>query len=253
MRTSAPLFSAHNIKLAAEISGHANWLAEQVNISPVAALRIVLVERQARPTSYLLGPLSSQDVANLREAAGLGGGQQDSIMLSALGTVGSTSDADAIWKRFEDDSAIKMRIFETFLSERRNLMATVDCLHTIKFYQRLPIVTTRTGGDDELIRFLSITEPPQASDTLETYIKLFEVAMNRIEGGLDKSAKDELLQTDAVLLDWTRSALIEVVHALSVIFQCLDAHRSEFSPSALVGEWFSLMEVYAFLNKLEPV
>lgn len=233
-----------------KIKEHSQWLSQQANLNLVAALRIVIVEFQNRASSHLAGPLSSQDVTNLREAAELGTGQ-DSMLVSTLGSIGA-GDAESLWTMFEEEASTKLRIFDTYLSERRHLMMTVDYIHSIMLYQRLPIATPIEP--DHLPSLYSQIEPPTLAVTLKTYLKLMENAMENIEAGVETVAKDpDLREEPTTAMEWTRTWLVEVVHSLSVLFQSLDAYRKEFAPSSWVGEWFSLMELYAFLDKLEPV
>jgi nuclear pore complex protein Nup188 len=248
----------------ATMRAHAQWLSARAGICPVAALRIVVVEFQSRAATHLAAPLTSKDMANLREAAGLGNGQ-DSVLLSTLGAtaVGAAGDAESLWARFESDDAVRLRVFETYLSERRHLMMALDRLHSVMLYGRLPVVVDRAvdaSGGGGLAALYKLTDTPTIAATLKMFIGVLEAAMDRVEkgivgsgGGKDDAEAAALLRTEHVLLEWSRTALVEVVHALSAMFQVLDARRDEFAPSALVGEWFSLMEAYAFFDKLEPV
>ncbi|KAG7115080.1 Nucleoporin like protein [Verticillium longisporum] len=107
------------------IKGDATWLSKAGNVNLIAALRIVVLEFQARPAAHLAGPLSTQDAVNLQEAAGVSNSQSSSLVPIS----GATMDADAIWAAFDKEEAKRLRIFQTYLSERRYLAMAADLTH----------------------------------------------------------------------------------------------------------------------------
>ncbi|KAG4218397.1 hypothetical protein PC116_g33123, partial [Phytophthora cactorum] len=81
------------------IKEDALWLSKNARINEIAALRVVVIEFQSRPRNQLLGPISNQDVASLREAAGASNAQTTNILPGF--NIMSTLDAADIQANFE--------------------------------------------------------------------------------------------------------------------------------------------------------
>lgn len=231
------------------IKKDAQWLSRNARINLVAALRTVVVEYQSRPSRHLTGPLSSQDATNLQEAAGLYNGQ-GAAFISDLGAAAAL-DAEEIWTEFERPETKQRRLFDVFLTERRYFMMATDYAHSIKLYGRLP---TFAKVELDLADVYRLKHPSrdEAELLLPAYLEALTDAMTKIESGL-QSITDEAWVTEEVELDWLRTLLTEAVHALSVIFQVTDTFGDDFAPSASINQWFSLMEIYGFFDKLRPV
>ncbi|KJZ72854.1 hypothetical protein HIM_07798 [Hirsutella minnesotensis 3608] len=228
------------------------WLSKNAKINLLAALRVAIVELQSRPFRHLMGPLSSQDAANLQEAAGLQNGQGTSF-LSDLGAA-SALDSDEISANFDKTESRRRRLFATFLAERRSFMMAMDYLQSIKLYSRLPIFVR---ADSDLVALYGLKAPAKGKDVaaslLPAYLKVVSSCMGNIEAGLSCMTDDSLLLVDDVELDWLRTLLTEVIHALSVVFQLVDTLGSDFPPSAAITQWFSLMDLYNFFDAIQPI
>lgn len=239
----------HDVKTFKEDS---EWLSRNANLNLVAALRVVLVEFQSRPSRHLQGPLSSQDAANLQEAAGLQNGQGASF-LSELGA-SSALDSDEIAADFERADSRKRRLFDTLLAERRCFMMTMDYLHSIRLYGQLPIFAS---VHQDLALLYELQGPTYAKDEtaslIPAYLKIVSGCMNSIEAGFRSLTDEPLLLIDEMELDWLRSLLTEIVHALSVVFQIADCLGNDFPPSGAINQWFSLMDLYNFFDSIQPV
>ncbi|PFH60380.1 hypothetical protein XA68_11043 [Ophiocordyceps unilateralis] len=231
------------------IKSDAEWLSKNARVNLVAALRVVLIEMQSRPRRHLTGPLSSQDASNLQEAAGLQN-SQGACFLYDLGAA-STLDVDEITADFDKPDSRKRRLFDTFLTERRSFMMTMEYLFSLQLYRRLPILTSADRGLATLYRLQPMAD--NMASLLPAYLKVVCDCMGGIEEGLGSLTDDALLLLQEVELDWIRSLLTETIHALSVAFQLVDSLGSEFPPSDAVNQWFSLMEVYGFFGSVQPI
>ncbi|QUC22296.1 uncharacterized protein UV8b_06537 [Ustilaginoidea virens] len=239
----------HNIQLLKE---DAQWLSKSAKVNPVAALRIALLELQTRPSLHLSSPLSSQDVTNLQEAAGIQNGQRTSFM-SDLGP-NATLDADEVAAEFDKDHSRKSRLFDVFLTERRYFFMTIDYLQSIRLYGRLPIVSS---GDSELATLYKLKSSSSVKDEsvslLAAYLKAVTTNVTSLGAGLKSVTDDTLLLRDEVELDWLRTLLTEVTHSLSVVFQVVDSLADDFAPSSFLNQWFSLMDLCNFFDDIQPI
>lgn len=231
------------------IKKDAEWLSKNAKINLVAALRVVVVEYQSRPSRHLVGPLSSQDATNLQEAAGLHNGQ-GAAFISDLGA-SAALDADEIWTEFEKPESKQRRLFHVFLTERRYFMMAADYAHSIKLYGRLPTFAKVDLNLEDVYR-LKKPSRDDLESLLPAYLQVLTDAMTQIEGGL-QSITDESWVTQEIELDWLRTLLTEAAHSLSIVFQVVDTFGDDFAPSSSISQWFSLMEMYGFFDALQPV
>ncbi|KAL3953661.1 hypothetical protein ACCO45_011617 [Purpureocillium lilacinum] len=231
----------------------AEWLSKNARVNLVAALRVAVVEFQSRASQHLTGPLSTQDATNLQEAAGLQNGQGGSL-LADLGAAPAL-DSDEISAEFAKVDSRHRRLFDTLLTERRSFMMTMDYIYSIKLYGRLPIFTaTRVTKLATLYKLKETTRAKEEATTLlPAYLKIVSGCMGAIESGLGSLTDDKAILAEAIELEWFRSLLTEIVHALSVVFQLVDHLGSDFPPSGSINQWFSLMDTYTFFDSIQPI
>lgn len=231
------------------IKADATWLSKAANINLVSALRIVIVEFQSRPATQLTGPLSAQDAINLQEALGVSNAQSSS--LAAI--LGATRDADAIWADFGTEEARRLRIFQTYLAERRYLAMTVDLIHGETLCGEMKRITSGQHNLSEP-SYPSLEDQSNSDEVLvSNNMKMVTRIIESMANGYKKDINDKSLQTEDAELDWQRTLLTELVHALSVIFQTFDHASDFFAAPETVMEWFSLMETYVFLSGIVVV
>lgn len=235
------------------IKNDSRWLSKNVNINEVAALRIVLVEYQSRPHSHLTGPLSTQDVANIQEAAGVGDAQASAIL--ALMNVTTAVDAESTWAEFESEAMRRQRILATYLSERRCFLGAVDALATFLLHSRSSIHpeldSLRRAILKDALAFDEAARHPDESRLhalAPAYIGILDGCVKRAQAVPE--SLDQQFQTEQLDVDWVRTALTEAIHAMSLAFQILDLQSSKFASPEIVNQWFTLMEAYEFF---EPV
>lgn len=234
------------------VKNDAEWLSKNAKINLVAALRVVVIELQSRASTHLTGPLSSQDATNLQEAAGLERGQGLSF-ISDLGGAAAL-DAEEIWTEFDKADARRQRLFETYLLERRNHMMVLEYAASIRLYERLPLLTPIDAKLAQVYR-LKLQQPAREElDTLlSNFIQAVSDRMTMVESGLEGLTDDTLLNNELIELEFLRSLLTEVAHALSVVFQVLDKFGKDFAPSNSVNRWFTLMDIFSFFDRLQPI
>ncbi|AEO69620.1 a2aa6c0d-9326-435c-9c79-2614c11b7958 [Thermothielavioides terrestris] len=232
----------------------ARWLSKNAHINELAALRIVLVEYQSRALSHLTGPLSTQDVTNIQEAAGVGDAQASAIL--ALLNVTAVVDAEATWADFESDIRRRQRLLATYLSERRSFLGAVDALLTFLIYSRSSaappeldrlrraVVVEAFGFDEDAAK----PDTSRLDALAPTYIRVLDDCVKRTQAAPESLDKEML--TDAFEVDWIRTALTEAIHAMSLVFQILDLKHPTFAPPELVVQWFALMDECEFFESV---
>ncbi|KAK0748854.1 nucleoporin subcomplex protein binding to Pom34-domain-containing protein [Apiosordaria backusii] len=240
------------------IKEDAKWLSKNANVNEMAALRIVVVEYQSRAHSHLTGPLSTQDVANIQEAAGLSDAQVSSF-LSAHDVV-AVVDAESNWAEFESETRRRQRLITTYLAERRSFLGSADAFTTFLLHSR---PGSRTPATDELRqdimkaafnwddRAFEVADPTLLKAMAPSYFAILGKLVEETEKGPD--GVEEAVLTPQIDLDWRRTFVTEVIHAMSVAFQIMDLEGPQFHSPDLVAQWFGFLDVYRFLEPIIPI
>ncbi|KAI0166598.1 nucleoporin subcomplex protein binding to Pom34-domain-containing protein [Xylariaceae sp. FL1272] len=246
------------------IKADALWLSKNVRINELAALRVVVVEHQSRPASQLLGPISTQDVANLRAAAGVASTQTSNV-LPGLNLI-AARDATEIQADFDKLESRRQRIFYTYLSERRHYAATHDYVFTLMLYQRLP--TSPASHASALIRtsllqaygispkqpHAPLTDiPTKTSHALITqYVSLLPGLVQNVYTSVESVVEDKSLATPENEDLWCQTSLAEILHRMTIVFQLLDRSSHSFVSDTTAKQWFTLFhDDPTLLNRLQ--
>lgn len=241
------------------------WLSKNARINEVAALRVVVIEFQSRLRSQLLGAISTQDVANIQEAAGATNAHAASV-LPGLNLSGARDAAD-IQAEFEKLESRRRRIFQTYLDERRFHSACVDSIFTLMLQKRLPTSSTTDASKKIRTSFLQAygISPKQAQSSLTgkstskyhtlawQHLNLLPDIVQLLQSDLGGAVDDKSVLTDELQNDWVKTLLSEILHRMTVAFQLLDLSTDTFVSPPLVLLWFSLVAKLDFLERLEGV
>ncbi|CAI4219148.1 unnamed protein product [Parascedosporium putredinis] len=211
------------------VKADAQWLSKNARINLLAALRIVAIELQSRAEFHLAGPLSLQDSLNLQDAAG-GNEVQSTNIVATLATPGSV-DADALWEEFQKEESRKARIYVIYLYERRFFSMVASYVHSITFFERLPIATETPLLN--LRELYGLPRPMSREDdtngrrafverTVAVYLDLLGELTNLLDAGLEATTDDPLVNQDDLAIDWLRTGVDQAVHTILVVFQALD-------------------------------
>lgn len=247
------------------IKEDALWLSKNARINEIAALRTVIIEFQSRPQNQLLGPISNQDVANLREAAGAANAQTTNILPGF--NIGSTLDADEIHANFEKAESRKQRIFETYLDECRYYAATNDYIFTLMLQEHLPASPTTDASrmirKSYLEAYGMSPKQPQKSpaDTptktfhalVTQYLNLIPDSISRSQAAIDTMVEDKGFLTDELAGRWIQTWLTEALHRMVVVFQLLDLSSDVFVSAQVAQQWFSLVGAFGFTDQAQVV
>ncbi|KAK0646672.1 nucleoporin subcomplex protein binding to Pom34-domain-containing protein [Cercophora newfieldiana] len=234
-----------------EIKADALWLSSAAKVNEVAALRIAVLEYLTRAQSHLTGPLSTQDVVNIQEAAGISDAQASSIL--ALLNVSAVADAEATHADFETETSRRKRILTTYLSERRSFLSAADSLITFLLHSTPASMGIRVDALRRNIAILGFKFDEAASMNISAFEELVPKYFEYLEGCLIRSGsspeiKEPEILTEALQVDWTRTALTEAIHAMSLAFQVIDLAGKAFALPDVVSQWFRLMGAFDFLD-----
>ncbi|KAI1423604.1 nucleoporin subcomplex protein binding to Pom34-domain-containing protein [Xylaria sp. FL1777] len=245
------------------IKEDAMWLSKNARINEVAALRVVVVEYQCRPASQLLGPISNQDVASLRAAAGAGNAQSSNIIPGLSLT--ATQDASEIQANFDKPESRRLRIFQTYLSERRYYAATNDYIFTLMLQEKLPMSPATEASSSirkSLLDVYGISSKQAQKSTADIptktchaliaqYISLLPGCIQQAGASLASVVDDKELLTEDNRELWIHTLLTEMLHRMTILFQLLDQSSDSFVSDTVAKQWFSLVNDLTFLNRLQ--
>jgi nuclear pore complex protein Nup188 len=228
------------------------WLSQTARIDETAALRIVVLECQSRATARLLGPLSEEELASIREAAG--NNQFSSPITVSLASRGK--DAADIQTQFDKEDSRRQRILLTYLSERQHLLKCVERLLSALGNQPMGVSANgKKKGVPAADTWLETGGQAVASQIRPLDNFLLQ-GFNAIESFFQKlSTGSGWYQNDPkpVLEDeWARSQLIEATHTMEIVFQIV-SFQEELSTSDVVLGWLNLLQSYGFLDGLNMV
>ena len=240
-------------------------MSKNARINEVAALRVAVVELQSRARSQLLGPISTQDVANIQEAAGATNVHAANV-LPGLNLSG-TRDAADIQAAFETTESRRHRLFQTYLAERRFYAASVDYVFTLMLQERLPTSASNDALSAIRTSFLqaygiapgqpSVSSPDARNQTYHTLafknLGLLPNAIQLVQAGLDGVVEDKSVLSDVLDTDYLSTLFTEMLHRMTIAFQLLDLSSDVFVSPPLAIQWFSLVTKLSFLNRLEDV
>lgn len=232
----------------------AQWLAKNAKLNLLAALRIALIESQSRAAAHLGGQLSLQDELNLRDAAGDNEAQSSSL---AIANSVESTDADTLWEKFQKEEPRRLRLFKTYLSERRFFTMAVSHLHSLMFYGKLPIATN--VALDKLSQRYNLPQPVSGQgdiegrrafveSTITAYLDFLALVTEESETPLDGITDDPVVFIEEVAVEWLRTTMDQAVNTVLVVFQALDFMNAVMIEPNLVARWFSMMKGHSFFS-----
>lgn len=229
----------------------AQWLAKNAKLNRLAALRIALIESQSRAAAHLGGQLSLQDELNLRDAAGDNEAQSSSL---AIANGAESTDADTLWEKFQKEEPRRLRLFKTYLSERRFFMMAVSHLHSLMFYGKLPSATDVPL--DDLGKRYNLPVSGQGIEgrralvesTITAYLDFLALVTEESETPLDGITDDAVVLLEEVAVEWLRTTMDQAVNTILVVFQALDFMDGVMIEPNLVARWFSMMKGHSFFS-----
>ena len=233
------------------------WLSRKTGISELAALRIVVLEWQARSTTQLLDAPSGSGEFQPNHTFGDKNEQSSPSAQSSAVRARGASDP-----RSEQQGARRLRLLELYLSERQYLSKTTEYVISSSLCQSTTgkNKASRTPGDDTWVEDVGSSileawnpEGVQSRTGRNWYVEAvaaLELRIQDLERGSQWSQDDDNLSK----LDeaWCKTQILEMIHIMQVIVLLSDSSRT-FMRSDAVLAWFRFVGTYGFFDQFETV
>lgn len=243
--------SGYNIE---EIKTDALWLSKLVNISELAALRLVMIEWQSRPTVQLLSGLTEEEALSVHDAAGLSNlGASTFVPNSSIITSPSSLGDD----QFENGEQRKLRLVQTYLTTRISILRASQIL--ISWGTAKGLRQAETYGedyrvcDDWLEQLGQDVASRQGGQGLDSCIQAIKHRWAALTNGFTwEVSETESIQEAAIEL-WMTAQVTELVHILHIAFVHADLLAKKFVPSTTVELWFKTVAEMNFFSNIALV
>jgi nuclear pore complex protein Nup188 len=244
-----------------EIKADSLWLSQQAYISEYAALRLVMIEWQARPTIQLLSGLTQEEAQSVQEAAGLSnlGASTfipNSSILSAPSALALQSDA-----QFKSSDQRRLRIIDIYHTNRVSILRISQLLMTWGAAEAL----RKERGDDyrvcqdwleqlgkAIATKQSQNEPNRSgSEALDSCIRAVETRLQSLDNGYTWAVSESIME--AATEKWVTGQITEIVHILHIAIVRADLFTEKFVPASTIEQWFTFMSNRDFLLSIQLV
>ena len=233
------------------------WLSQKAGISELAALRIVVLEWQARSATQLLNaPLGSGEFQQNHTRG------EKNLQSSSSGQFPAGRAKSALDSRSEEQSARRLRLLELYLSERQYLSKTTEFIISSSLCRATNgnHKTSETTDQDIWMEDVGnlILEPwnlegVQSRTGRSWYVEAvaaLEVRVQNLEHGSPWTQDDgSVPEMDEA---WSRTQILEMIHIMQVIVHLSDYSRT-FMRSDAVLAWFRFVGRHGFFEQFETV
>jgi nuclear pore complex protein Nup188 len=233
-----------------EIKADSLWLSELARISQFAALRLVVIEWQSRPTVQLLSGLTEEEASSVQDATGLANlGASAFIPNSSIVTAPSASSDS----QFDSENQRRLRIIDTYLSTRVSILRTSQLLVSwgkASDLRRRYGPEYRVCGDwlEQLGQDVAAKQSPTNSEALRQCIEALKSRCNTLDNGFTWNI-DESIQ-EAAEERWATSLVTEFVHILHLATAHADLYTDKFVSATIVEQWFTFIAEKDFFKDL---
>ncbi|KAI4253905.1 MAG: hypothetical protein LQ352_003413 [Teloschistes flavicans] len=240
------------------------WLSTEAKLNEVAALRIVVLERQTRPAEHLQDSSLADDRSIALGAGSFNGSRtQPTLSVSRSAWLPQPTSSERLpTEAFDSDDARHIRLFKIYLAERR---------YRLKTCKYLAITASCRVGDGKAASSGLLGSTPKWVDSVgneiltawdiqgvseyggrNIFLSGIDTLRARIRGLEEGSGwfRDMGLQ-EAVEASWCESQIIEMVAVLELMLVML-GNLTQMSRSGVVSSWFRLMSDYGFFETFEP-
>ena len=246
-----------------QIKTDALWLSKEVNLSEVAALRIVVLEWQRRPVAKLRSGYTEVERASLEELQATSIARTTTQLDSECSIINTRTDNSGP-AHFLSDERRRLRILDEYFLEQKYLFALHELLLGSFF-------ATLDGQVEDLFDFPHESKErtsPQAAigrQLLRTQRKLENVDNSRqVRNGIEflQRCVTQLASGSGILKAeggrgdiedaWTRTNLQCMIHVMNIMLLHVRSCKRILS-SSIVHQWFIFAHEYAFLEEYSPV
>lgn len=229
-----------------EVKEDALWLSKEAQIDEISALRVTVIECQDRTFAQLLGPLSTEELSSIQDAAG---SSQASVPVALLS---QGSDAETLQKQFDLQDNRRVRLLRTYLSER---------LFFIKFWayffqDTLYLHALQASNGENQGKVPSLYPKDEVSQAWaraveqpdQTLLKSITAIGRHIESIQDGSGwyKEDGGRED-LESEWTNTHITISTHIMEVMFQIIDVSPKVASSKVMLA-WLELIYNWKFFQ-----
>jgi len=236
------------------------WLALEVKIDEVAALRLCILEWQSRPATRISQGYTAEETISLQNATNTTElGASVAAKRSNAETAGSNSIFDTQVKR-------RTRLSALFISEREHRLG-VTALIAASAMAAPAEPEGRSYGSGKRRDVSEVTWLPTVAlqmDELRTTEKqtgseqsvvaqavtAIETRLRGLESGSGLAVEDD--EIAVFEQNFRRNQLVEIVRLLQLLFIRISPHREPL-PAAEVKAWYELADRYGFFERLQLV
>ncbi|KAF2203224.1 hypothetical protein GQ43DRAFT_479228 [Delitschia confertaspora ATCC 74209] len=233
-----------------EIKADSLWLSEQTKLSEPAALRIAILEWQARPAAQLLSGLTEEEASNVQEAAGISHlGTSTFVTNTSILTApgGLVSDSS---NQFDSPDQRRLRLLNIYLSERTYILRICQVLVCWgaakdlrlgygKDYRVCDEWLEELGQKIVQKQLASSSGNSQQASFLSQCLKAIDATLANLEQACPWTVSDNILEvTDE---KWRTAQATELVHILHLTVAHIDLFTPKFVPANIMLEWFDSM------------
>ncbi|ODH46240.1 hypothetical protein GX48_07663 [Paracoccidioides brasiliensis] len=253
--------SSHSPWDVDEIKRDAGWLSKRTQIDELTALRIVIYERQNRPSDQLLSQFSEEEIASLQEAIGTGNLSHSTRGVQAAEILKYKGDQILEPIGFSAEALRQFKLFQLYLSEKQHILKVSQRLLCVALRGRVPsyhdpVVKQPQDGRvqsmlEELAKSIFGLQSGKGLDavSVKQCIEAVRTRIGNLEAGSGWLLPDE--PNVEIELVWQTNVLEELSQVLQ--FLVLQLQLSKTIPSAeLLLSWLRLMAKYEFLDMLCP-
>jgi len=240
-----------------EIKENTLWLSKVTNTDEVSALRIAVLEWQARPAVQLLQGNGDEQITSRNDGGGSGKfgaslfDPGSSLLAKSAPRESETNSA------FEEAGARHRRLLENYLSERRCILKCSEFITSTTL--------CKAGGPDgqgqERSSWLGDIGAEVLSawdfDQLVVRNQLVIDAVDALRSRYQSLAKgSEWFQEEGpqedIELAWTRSQILEMIHVMQITLNLIETSPVLVKSPAILS-WFRLMKESSFFESVQPV
>ena len=237
-----------------EIKADSLWLSKQAQISEYSALRLVMVEWQARPTIQLLSGLTEEEALSVQDAAGLSNLGASTFMSNSSILAAPSGFALQSSAQFDSLDQRRLRIIETYHSNRVSILRISELLvswgaatklrSTYGTDYRVCVDWLEQLGRDIAARQIQ-TQP------LDSCIRAVDSRLGALENGYTWHVSERIL--DIAVDKWMTGHVTEIVHILHIALLHADLFTDKFVHAATIEQWFDFASNRGFFVGLQLV
>ena len=246
-----------------QLKEDALWLSKEANIDELSAMRLVVLEWQARPAIQLLHEPSEQDSGLLKFD---GKFVNSNFGLETASVARFKLSSAEIMETFKSPRERHLRLLYLYLSERKYLLKTVECIIFQTSYKSITdknIDQPDTNVLEENRHWVdrlgvSILKAWNLQGTVSKsnrnwFVDVILAMRSRVEalGEASGLLKDEEINEELEIA-WRDGQVLELIHIMQTTFTLIQIYPGLTRTDALI-HWFRFMSQYRFFEQFDTV